>query len=150
MTVGQFCNREVVVTSKNSTILEVARLMRQHHVGDVVVVADGQSAQPVPLGIITDRDIVVELIAAEVDLDTVTVGDVMSFEITTVKEQDGIWETVQRMRAKGIRRVPVVNDKGGLEGILTADDLLELFSEELMQLARVADSEISREKTLRS
>ena len=68
MTVGKFCNRDTVVTEKDSTILEVARLMRQHHVGDIVIV-DAKGRQPKPIGIITDRDIVIELIAGGVSLD---------------------------------------------------------------------------------
>jgi len=148
MTVGEFCNREVVITTQEATIREVAKLMRQYHVGDVVIV-DRSKTPPRPIGIITDRDIVVELIAAEVPLENVTVGDVMSFDLVTARERDGIWDTLQRMRTRGIRRVPVVNAEGGLEGILTVDDFLELFSEELLALARVPNREVAREKKLR-
>lgn len=145
MSVGQICNRQVVVTSKDSSIFEVAKLMRDHHVGDVIVV-DSSGVQPVPIGIITDRDIVVELIAKEVALASVTVADVMTYDLFTAREQDGIWSTLECMRVRGIRRMPVVNEQGGLEGILTVDDLLELFSEELTSLAKVAIREQNREK----
>ena len=148
MSAGHFCNREVVVTGKDSTIVEVAQLMRHHHVGDVVVVAD-QEGVAFPVGIITDRDIVVELIAEQVDLETVSVGDVMSYELVTVREQDGIWDTLKRMRTEGIRRLPVVNDQGGLEGILTMDDLLKLLAEELSQLAKVPDYSHNKEQQRR-
>ena len=149
MTVGKFCNREVVVANKDSTIIEVAQLMRQHHVGDAVIV-DSSGDRPKPIGIITDRDIVVELIACEVSLDTVSVGDVMSFELVTAREQDSLWGTLQCMRAKGVRRIPVVNDQGGLEGILTSDDLLELLAEELLLLAKVPIREQELEKETRA
>jgi CBS domain-containing protein len=148
MTVGKFCNREVVIASGEATIVETAQLMRRHHVGDVVIV-DRSMSPPVPIGIITDRDIVVELIAAEVPLASVKVGEVMSYELVTAREDDSIWDTLQRMRARGIRRMPVVNENGGLEGILTLDDLLELFSEELIMLAKVSSREVAREKSLR-
>jgi CBS domain-containing protein len=148
MTVGEFCNREVVIASQEETIIEIAKLMRKHHVGDVVIV-DRSKAPPMPIGMITDRDIVVELIAAEVQLDAVTVGDAMSRELVTVREEEGIWECLQRMRIRGVRRVPVVNRDGGLEGILTVDDLLDLFSEELLALAKVSTREVVREKKLR-
>jgi CBS domain-containing protein len=148
MTVGEFCNREVVVATEEASIIEVAQLMRKYHVGDVVIV-DRSKSPPLPVGIITDRDIVVELVAAEVPLDAVGVGEVMSYELITAREGDGIWETLQRMRSKGVRRMPVVNEQGGLEGILTVDDLLEIFSEELISLAKVANREIIREKELR-
>lgn len=149
MSVGEICNREVIITSKESTIFEVAKLMRDHHVGDVIVV-DSNGIQPVPIGIITDRDIVVELIAKEVALDSVTVADVMTYDLFTAKERDGIWSTLECMRTRGIRRMPVVNEQGGLEGILTVDDLLELFSEELTSLAKVAFREKNREKESRA
>ena len=145
MTVGKFCSREVVVASKDSTIIDVARLMRQHHVGDVVIV-DSSGDQTKPIGIITDRDIVVELIACEVSFDAVSVGDVMSFELITAREQDSIWESLHRLHTKGVRRIPVVNDEGGLEGILTVDDLLELLAEELILLAKVPAREQMLEK----
>jgi CBS domain-containing protein len=136
MTVGHFCNREVVITGRESTIVEVAQLMRQHHVGDVVIVEEKKEIR-VPVGIITDRDLAVGLIADGVDLDAVTAGDVMSYELVTARTADSIWETLTRMRGQGVRRIPVVNDEGGLEGILSLDDILELLAEELSMLARV-------------
>lgn len=136
MTVGKFCNREVIIADKESSIVEIARLMRRHHVGDVILVT-GSGDRSRPVGILTDRDIVIELIACDVPLDSVCAGDVMSYELVTAREEDSIWDTLKRMRAKGIRRMPVVNDKDELEGILSVDDLLELFAEELNQLARV-------------
>jgi CBS domain-containing protein len=136
MTVGKFCSREVIVAGKESSVAEIARLMRKHHVGDVVIVSrNGGRAKPV--GILTDRDIVIELIACDVPLDSVTAGDIMSYKLVTARESDSIWDTLQHMRAKGIRRVPVVGTGGDLVGILAADDLLELFADELNLLARI-------------
>lgn len=136
MTVGKFCNREVVIAEKSSTVTEVAKLMRRHHVGDVVIV-DEQGETTKPIGILTDRDIVIELIACDVVPDSVSAGDVMSYELVTAREEDSLWDTLQKMRARGIRRVPVVNNGGQLEGILSVDDLMELFAEELNLLAKV-------------
>ena len=137
MSIGAFCTREVVIAARDLRIVELAQLMRRQHVGDVIVV-DRQGDLVVPVGIVTDRDIVVELIADQVDLESVTTGDVMNPELITARENEGIWDTLQRMRSKGIRRLPVVNDDGGLEGILTVDDLVELLAEELALLARIA------------
>lgn len=145
MTVGHFCNREVVVTGKDSTIVEVAQLMRRLHVGDVVVV-DASVGKPRPLGIITDRDLVIELIAAEVDLASVTAGDIMSFELITAKEEDSIWHTLRRMQHCGVRRLPVVNSRNELEGILAIDDVLEILAEEFSLLAKVSSFQLRREE----
>ena len=138
MSIGEFCTRRVVVAEKNTGIVALAQLMRKHHVGDVVVV-EKQVDRMLPVGIITDRDIVVELIAAEVDLDSVTTGDVMSPKLVTAREKEGIWDTLQQMYSNGIRRLPVVNEEGGLEGILAVDDLIDLLAEELALLAKITD-----------
>ncbi|BCO09914.1 CBS domain-containing protein [Desulfolithobacter dissulfuricans] len=137
MTVREFCTRDVVITNKGSSITEVAQLMRKYHVGDVVVV-ERRDEQNIPVGIITDRDIVVQLIARGMAPDAVTAGEVMSSELIVARENEGIWYTMQQMRGKGVRRIPVVNDDGGLEGILAVDDLVELLGQELTLLARVA------------
>lgn len=137
MSIGEFCTREVVIVERGTGIVELAQLMRKHHVGDVIVV-DMQGDLVVPVGIVTDRDIVVELIAGEVDLDSVTTGDVMNQELITAKEKEGIWDTLRSMSSKGIRRIPVINEDGGLEGILTVDDLIELLADELDLLAKIA------------
>ena len=148
MSVGKFCNREVVITDRQCSLLEVAKLMRQYHVGDVVV-AESRGGQNFPVGIITDRDLVVDLIAKEIPLEFLVAGDMTSPNLVTVREGDGIWETLVIMRNKGVRRVPVVNDVGGLEGILTVDDLLELLAEELAALAKVPGREVQHEKVAR-
>lgn len=145
MTVGEFCTREVIFVEKKTGIVEAAQLMRQYHVGTLIVVED-RADQAVPVGIITDRDIVVEIIAQEVDLDAVAAEDIMSYDLVCVQENDGIWETLVQMRSKGIRRVPVVNERGGLEGILTMDDLIELLAEELNLLAKVISTSRARER----
>ena len=148
MSIGKICNRETVVARAEDTIVEVSKLMRLHHVGDVVVIEPDEGAN-VPIGILTDRDLVMEILAQDLSPDTVTVGDIMSEEIVTAREEDGIWDTLQRMRIKGVRRVPVVDARGGLVGILALDDLLELLAGELADLAKIVRREEGRERTSR-
>jgi len=136
MPISEICNRDVVIVRPNDTALEAGKLMRQHHVGDVVVVEERGGVR-VPVGVVTDRDLVVEIMAPELDPGVITAGDIMSPELVTVKENTGVFEAIQYMRAKGVRRLPVVNDSGGLVGILSLDDLLELLSEELLALANL-------------
>ena len=145
MPVGEICNREVVIINKKEGILDAARLMREHHVGDVIVVED-KKTQAIPLGILTDRDIVVELVAKEVPLDSVLVEDVMSADLISVRENVGIWDTIQLMRRRGVRRIVVTGDKGELVGILSSDDLIDLLSGELSDLVRSFMREQIREK----
>lgn len=145
MTAGKFCNRDVVVIRKDAAIPEAAGLMRNHHVGAIVVVEE-RDALVTPVGIVTDRDIVVEIIAKNLPLDAFTVGDVMSFDLLTAREDESINDTLRRMRVKGVRRVPVVDARGALMGILTVDDLLEVLAGEFMELFRIITHEMAREK----
>ena len=144
MTVGAVCNREVIVVDKTASIVEAARLMRKYHVGDLVVVED-RAGKRVPVGIVTDRDIVLEVVAEGVDMNDVNVGDIMSNNLVTARENDSVLETVKIMRAKGIRRLPVINDDNDLVGILAVDDLIDLFSEQIVDLARLIAREQQRE-----
>ena len=148
MPISELCNREVVIVKPNDSALEAAKLMRQHHVGDVVVV-EVRDGIRVPVGIVTDRDLVVEIIAPELDAKAITVGDFMVSGLVSVKENAGVFEAIEYMRAKGVRRLPVVNDGGGLVGILTLDDLLELLAEELQAVAKLVKYEQKKETVSR-
>jgi CBS domain-containing protein len=148
MPIGEICNREVVVAWRNDTALEASRLMRQHHVGNVVVV-DDQNGVQVPVGIVTDRDLIMEIMAPELDGATITVGDIMLRELVTVKESTGVFEAIQYMRQKAVRRLPIVDESGGLVGILTLDDLLELLSEEFHEIAKLVRNEQQKESRSR-
>ena len=145
MSVGAICNREVVICRPDEPIREAATLMRNRHVGDVIVVENREDG-PVPVGILTDRDILIELLAEEVDLDSLTCGDVMSGELVIAKEDDEILDTIELMRDKGVRRIPVVNQQGGLEGVLTVDDLVELIAEQLTDLVRLCRRELKHDR----
>ncbi len=149
MSVGEFCNREVVISTRNADMVLLAQLMREHHVGDIIIVDTMENGLNIPAGILTDRDIVIELIAREVPLDTVKAEDVMSRDLVQVREQDGLWDSLQLMQRKGVRRLLVVNKEGGLEGILTVDDLLELLAEELNSLSKIPFKGMSKERDIR-
>lgn len=144
MPVGEICNREVVVAERTTTIVEAARLMRRYHVGDLVVVDEVQGRR-VPVGMVTDRDLVVEVIAREQPFASCTVTAIMSATVVCVPETAGVIEAIQLMRSHGVRRVPVVDAGGALVGILAADDLLDLLAEELSALARIAPRGQERE-----
>jgi CBS domain-containing protein len=141
---GEICNRVVVFGRRHETVTAAAQLMREHHVGDLVVV-DDRDGRRVPCGILTDRDIVVGVVAKGLDPDALTIGEVVGSELVIARESDSVSETIERMRAKGVRRIPVVDTAGSLAGIVTADDLLDLLAEELGGLARIVVRERGRE-----
>lgn len=149
MPIGEICNREVIVTQGDSTIQEAAELMRRYHVGDLVVV-DEVNGKRIPVGILTDRDIVMEVIAQQVEPAGVTVGDIMSRELVTTRDTSGIFETIQLMRIKEVRRIPIVDHKGGLVGIVSIDDLIEILAEEINDLAKIISREQEREAHTRT
>lgn len=149
MSAGEYCNRDVVIVERSESIRTAIELMRTHHVGDVVVVerTDGSSR---PLGILTDRDIVMEVLAEDVDMQALSVGDVMSYEIQTVAEDVGLLDAIKVMRTKGVRRVPVVDSEGSLIGILAVDDVLALIAEQLSDLVGLITREQAQENRRRS
>ncbi|MCK9394296.1 MAG: CBS domain-containing protein [Methylobacter sp.] len=149
MSIGEFCNREVVFATREMSLPEAAQLMREHHVGDLVVV-DEVDGKRVPVGIVTDRDMVIEVIAQSLDLDEFRVGDIMGHHLVSVQEKEGVFETIRLMRSQGVRRIPVVNSEGGLAGIVSADDILELLAEEMTELAKVVPREQERETKTRT
>jgi CBS domain-containing protein len=149
MPVGEICNREVVITEKTMGVVEAARLMRTQHVGDLVVV-EAKEGRKLPLGMVTDRDIVVEVVAAGMNPDALKVGDIMAQEVATVRESEGLFEALRYMRDKGVRRMPVVDGAGGLVGLLTLDDLLSLLAEEMTELAKLVSHERQREAAART
>ncbi len=148
MGIGDICNREVVYVNRDVTVNAACKLMRHYHVGSLVVV-DDVNAQRVPVGILTDRDVVVEIDAMDLDAKVFTAGDIMSSALVTLQESHGVLETIEIMRFKGVRRMPVVNAEGRLVGIVTIDDLLAVLAEELTDIARIVSREQSHEQQAR-
>ena len=148
MAIGEICNREVVFARRDESVKSAAELMREHHVGDLVIVEEA-NGQRVPCGVLTDRDIVVGVVAKGLDPDALEVAEVAGAELVLARESDGVAETIELMRAKGVRRVPIVDAGGSLVGIVTADDILDLLAEELTALARMVSREQRHEVELR-
>jgi len=146
--IGEICSREVVVSGRDTTATQAAKLMREHHVGSIVI-ADERNGKRVPAGIVTDRDIVVAVLALGLNPDAIQVGDLMNRELLVVRENAGVAETIELMRAKGVRRVPVTDAGGALVGIVAADDVLCLLAEEMSALATMVSREHKREVEVR-
>jgi CBS domain-containing protein len=135
MTVGQVCNPNVATIRADQSVVDAATLMRQEHVGNLIIVESRRGAS-VPVGILTDRDIVVSVVAKRVAPDSVTVGDAMTRDVLTVREDASLEFALREMRRRGVRRVPVVRTSGDLVGIIAADDIIQHLA---MQLGRLAD-----------
>jgi CBS domain-containing protein len=147
MFVKECCNAEVVSCDVDTVVQKVAALMRHHHVGSVVV--NGRDQPDMLLGIVTDRDIVVEAVAPELDVNTFTAGDIMNTPLVTVRENEDLGETLRLMRTHKIRRIVVVNENGGLYGIVSADDIIDLLARELQMITGAIVGQQGLEERLR-
>jgi len=145
--IGNFCVRNVVTVSRNAPIIEAAKLMREHHVGALVVV--DKPGGNVPVGIVTDRDIVVEVVAAGVAANTVNVAEIIQRPLATVNEDASYAETVRLMAQHAVRRMPVVDAHGKLVGIVAVDDLMRQLAGPLLALADLASRERRYERETR-
>jgi CBS domain-containing protein len=148
LTTGEICTRSVTIAFKGTSLSGAARLMRDNHVGSLVVVEE-TGGMRVVVGMLTDRDIVTAVVAAELDPHSLTVGDVMTTDLVTAREEDSLIDLMSSMRRKGVRRMPVVGAQNELVGIVTLDDALGILSQELALLASTIDSEGKRERSVR-
>jgi CBS domain-containing protein len=135
MTIGQFARTDVVTAPMDATVPDLARIMKTEGVGSVVVVSDDA-----PVGIVTDRDLVVYGLAADTDPAGLTASDLMAEDLFAVDAEMGLFAALGHMRDAGVRRVPVTAD-GDLVGIVTLDDLVVVLANELNQLAGVIEAE---------
>lgn len=136
MSVGEICNRHVTIIGKQDSIHAAARLMRDYSVTNLIVV-ESCGGINMPVGILSDRDIVIAIIAEGLPSDTVTVGNLMTDTHLIANDNDDVMATLKRMRLKGVRRIPVVSDQHGLVGVLSIDNILEALSEQLNDIDQI-------------
>jgi CBS domain-containing protein len=148
MQLKDLCVFDVACCTRDITVTAAARLMREHHTGDLVVI-DNADEEREPVGIVTDRDIVVEVIAQGRDPNQTTVGDIMSTRVVIASESEDASQALQRMVAHGVRRIPVVDDEQYVQGIVTLDDMLRVHAEAANSLAQVVSKEQTHEQRAR-
>ena len=140
MPISEFCQREVVCATPETTVSEAANLMRRHHIGDVIIV-EKRDGKRIPIGIVTDRDIVIEVIAAGIDPTLLKLGDLQLNPLLTIEEGASYAQTVSKMSVGGVRRLPVVGADGTLTGIITLDDMFWQLAAPLAALAGLTGRE---------
>lgn len=132
MAIAQLCSRSVVTVPGDVPVLEAAQLMRDEGVGSLVVIDE----ENYPIGIVTDRDLAMEVLA-EGRSPRIPMEEVMSEELITVEQDEGIAEVIEHMSEAGVRRVVVIDHEGKVFGVVSADDILQLLSNELASLGRL-------------
>jgi CBS domain-containing protein len=123
MSVGEICTRHVFSIDVNADVIQAAKTMRDYHVGFLVVTQKKDGVET-PAGVLTDRDLVLEVLALDVDPHAVTVKDIMTPQPLMAQEQDALHDTLLKMRAAGVRRVPVRDANARLVGVLSLDDVM--------------------------
>ena len=148
MRIPEICTTEVVCCRPQASALDAARLMRHKHVGDVVVVSDPEGDR-VPLGVVTDRDLTIEVLGNGRDAAQTTLSDVMRSPVVVATESEDASIVVERMRFHGVRRIPVVDARGTLVGIVTLDDLLRALLSDMQTLLASQTKAQRREQSSR-
>jgi CBS domain-containing protein len=149
MTLGEICTRNVAVAPKTEMIVDAAKRMRTSHVGDLVV-CESRHGRHFPIGIVTDRDIVVSVVAGDPEhINCLLVSDVMSDDLVTAQEHDSIEAALKKMEEHGVRRLPVTDTDGALVGILTLDDVLRYLTAQQSELVATVAREQRRERQYR-
>ncbi len=149
MTVGDICTRNVVVAPQGELVTDAAKRMRTAHVGNLVVV-DTRNGRHVPVGIVTDRDIVISVVAGDpAHMQALLLSDVMSTDLITAAEHDTVEDGLRRMQEHGVRRLPIVDGVGALVGILTLDDVLRYLTSQQSELVSLVAREQVRERQYR-
>lgn len=140
MRAGELCVRDVVTARADESVVDAARRMAQLGVGDLIVVVDRPNEQPHPIGIVTDRDLVVQVLARPERAPAATkIVDVIRRDLVTATEDEDVEAIVAKMRANGIRRVPIVDRSDGLQGVLSIDDVLGWLRDQIQTATKLLE-----------
>jgi CBS domain-containing protein len=149
MKVAAICTRELVMADHDASLQQAATLMREHHVGALLVVANGAEGMQAA-GVVTDRDVVIEAVARGLDMAQTPVGRLAEGKLAVIRGESTLDEAIEAMKARGVRRLLVAGEGGAVQGIVTLDDLLDAVAHEVSGLARVARAGIEREAAERA
>jgi CBS domain-containing protein len=127
MKIGDVCKRGAISIANTEGISEAARLMREHHIGFLIVHQLGDDLRR-PIGVLTDRDLVIEVMARKVDPEALRVDDVMTRKPLVAIETEDVSDLLQAMHLGGVRRVPVVDVRGALTGVIAIDDIFDMVT----------------------
>jgi CBS domain-containing protein len=136
MSLGNLCRREIICVDLGTTVKEAVRLIGEKNVGCVVVIGSDK-----PVGMLTDRDIVLRIINKGLDPQRTTVDNVMSKDIVALREDMGLFEALEQVKGKSIRRFPIVDANGALKGIMTLDDIIFLLGKEMADVSSIIEKE---------
>jgi CBS domain-containing protein len=136
MGLEHLCRRGVVTVNQGATIKEVVKVMEERNVGSVIVVGGGET-----VGIVTDRDILLRVVNKGLNPEKSLVDEVMTKEVVTLREGMGLFEALEQVKRRSIRRFPLADARGNLKGIITLDDIIYLLGKEMADVASIIEKE---------
>ncbi|MEQ9618064.1 MAG: CBS domain-containing protein [Deltaproteobacteria bacterium] len=141
MSLESLCRREIVCVNRSTMVIDATKMMEEKNVGSVVVIDMDR-----PLGILTDRDVMIRLVNNGLDAEKTPVSDVMSREIITLNQKTGLYEALEQIKdsKSSVRRFPIVDDNGSIKGIITLDDVIYLLGKEMSDVSAIIESERPR------
>ena len=142
MPIMEYCTKHVITATGSQTVFDAAKQMWDRNVGAIVVLDSDKK----PLGMVTDRDIAVNVVAQGKDPRSTVLKEIMSKNALVLRQDQGIFEATKMMSEKGIRRLPIVDSEGKLAGIISLDDLITVFGEEVANIANAIAYESYRSK----
>lgn len=149
MNVGSICSHHLVTISRSGTLQQAATLMREHHVGSLVVTETRPEAEHI-VGIVTDRDLAIEVLARGFDGEHMEVGQMIDGRVVSAPQEASLMDAVELMQVAGVRRLLVRTEDRQVVGVVSFDDLFEACVAQLNGLARVLRKGIERETIERS
>lgn len=148
MNIAKLCKRPIVSIDASATLRQAATLMREQHVGALVVTAAG-GEHPVAVGVVTDRDLALEVLSRDLAPSEVSIAALASRKLAAVRGSAGVTEAIGVMAEHGVRRLLVTDDEGRLTGFVSADDILESLANDFRGLAHALRVGIARESVER-
>ena len=147
MKIVDLCTREVIGIVAHSSVQDAALLMEKEHVGALVVVTNDDPCRV--MGVVTDRDLALDVLGKGMDSGALRVAELVKAPPLAVSSSAALQDGVAAMEKGGVRRLLVVDDDGGVVGLVAAEDLMGAISAELATLSRALHSNIEREKSRR-
>jgi predicted transcriptional regulator len=144
MFISNVCTNHVQTCTPDASILQVAQQMRRANVGDVVIVED-RNGEPVPIGVVTDRDLVIHIMAKNLNPNDISVTSLPLRKLITAYEGEQLEVATQRMRWSGVRRIPLVDSGGALIGIICLDDIVKSLASTLEQVLCIGRNQVLEE-----
>ena len=141
MSLESLCRREIACVDVRSKVIEASKLMEDMNVGSIVVVQNDR-----PVGIITDRDIVIRVVNKGLDAEKCPVAEIMSLDLVTLNQKTGLFDALEQIKESGggVRRYPIVDENGSVKGIITLDDVVYLLGKEMSDVSAIIETERPR------